>query len=119
MIDPLQALLDSALRPNPFPPTSRYYGVRTTSRLTGEGTMVVYLQRRFVPGSDRFTVVQEHRVSSGERLDHLSTTYLGDPEQYWRLCDANDAMRPDALVEHPGAVVNIALPEGATGVPGA
>ena len=119
MTDPLQALLDSALKPNSFPPTSRYDGVRTTSRLTNEGTMVVYLQRRFVPAGDRFTVVQEHRVSSGERLDHLGATYLGDPEQYWRLCDANDAVRPDALVERLDAVVHIALPESVTGVPGA
>ena len=62
---------------------------------------------------------QEHRVTAGERLDHLANTYLGDPEQYWRLCDANDTVRPDALVERLDHVVHIALPEGVTGVPGA
>ena len=81
--------------------------------------MVVHLRRRFVPGSDRFTVVQEHRVTASERLDHLASTYLGDPEQYWRLCDANDTVRPDALVEQLDTVVHIALPEGVTGVSGA
>jgi hypothetical protein len=119
MGDPLQALLDGAMKPNPFPPTSRYYNVQTTSRLAPDGTMQVYLRRRVVPGSDRFTVVQEHRVAAGERLDHLAATYLGDPEQYWRLCDANDAVRPDALLERLDSVVDIALPEGTTGVPGA
>ena len=119
MADPLQALLDSALKPNPFPPTSRYYGMKTTSMVGSDGTMVVHLRRRFVPTSDRFTVVQEHRVTAGERLDHLASTYLGDPEQYWRLCDANDTVRPDALVERLDTVVHIALPEGVTGFPGA
>ncbi len=119
MADPLQALLDSALKPNPFPPTSRYYAVKTTSVVGPDGTMVVHLRRRFVPASDRFTVVQEHRVTAGERVDHLASMYLGDPEQYWRLCDANDTVRPDALVERLDAVVHIALPEGVTGVPGA
>lgn len=119
MADPLQALLDSALKPNPFPPTSRYYGVQTASLVTADGTMVVHVRRRFVPAGDRFTVVQEHRVTAGERLDHLAATYLGDPEQYWRLCDANDAVRPDELVERLDAVVRITLPEGVTGGPGA
>lgn len=118
MIDPLQALIDSALKPNPFPPTSRYYGVKTATLLQADGTMVAYLRRRFVPGSDRFTVVQEHQVASGERIDHLGSTYLGDPEQYWRLCDANDAVRPDALTESAGSVVKIGLPDSATEVTG-
>lgn len=119
MSDPLQALLDSAVKANSFPPTSRYYNVQTTSRLAPDGTMQVYLRRRVVPGSDRFTVVQEHRVAAGERLDHLASTYLGDPEQYWRLCDANDAVRPDELTETLNRAIDIALPEGTTGVPGA
>ncbi len=119
MSDPLQTLLDSALKANSFPPTSRYYNVTTTSRLAPDGTMQVYLRRRFLPASDRFTVVQEHRVAAGERIDHLAATYLGDPEQYWRLCDANDAVRPDALMERLDSVVDIALPQDATGVSGA
>ncbi len=58
-------------------------------------------------------------MTAGERPDHLANTYLGDPEQYWRLYDANDTVRPDALVERLNAVVHIALPEGVTGVSGA
>ncbi len=119
MINPFQALLDSALKPSQFPPTSRYYGVKTASHMTSGGKEVVCLLRRFVPSSEQVTVVQEHRVSAGERLDHLSAQYLGDPEQYWRLCDANDTTQPDELVERPGSLVNIALPNGMTGVPGA
>jgi len=48
-------------------------------------------------------------------LDNLAAKYLGDPEQFWRLCDANGAMRPDELVEVIGAVIKITLPQGITG----
>ena len=35
--------------------------------------------------------------------DLMSTAqYLGDPEQFWRICDANDAMRPDDLTAEVG-----------------
>jgi hypothetical protein len=91
--------------------------VKTASLVAADGTMVSYIRRRFVPGSDRFTLLQEHQVSSGERIDHLGATYHGDPEQYWRLCDANDVMRPDALTEQPGTIVKIGLPDNATGIP--
>ena len=30
----------------------------------------------------------------GERLDHLSFRYYKDAERFWRICDANRAMRP-------------------------
>ena len=35
----------------------------------------------------------------GDRLDNVSAQYLGDPEQFWRLCDANNAMEPEELTE--------------------
>ncbi len=60
-------------------------------------------------------MVQEHFVVQGDRLDNLAAKYLGDTEQFWRLCDANGAMRPDELVEVIGAVIKITLPQGVTG----
>lgn len=35
----------------------------------------------------------------GQRLDHLSNSFLDDPHGYWRLCDVNEVMLPDALSE--------------------
>ncbi len=55
-------------------------------------------------------------VVEGDRVDNLAAQYLGDPELYWRLCDANGVMRPDDLTETAGAKVAITLPEG---IPGA
>lgn len=116
MIDPFQALLDSALKNNQFPTTSRYYGLAAASYVASDGRTKVYIKRRFVPSSEKLSVMQEHQLSQGERLDQLSAQYLGDPEQFWRICDANDAMAPDALVERPGRILKISLPEGFTGL---
>lgn len=43
---------------------------------------------------------------------NLAARYIGDPEQYWRLCDANNAIRPDELIETVGRALRITLPEG-------
>ena len=45
----------------------------------------------------------------------LAAGYLGDAELYWRLADANGAMRPRDLTETAGARVRITLPEGMPG----
>jgi len=42
-------------------------------------------------------LLQEHAVTEGERLDHIAAKYLGDPEQFWQLCDATGAGWQDAL----------------------
>lgn len=99
----------------PFPPSSRYAQIETTTRVAADGTTVVYLRRRFVPPSDRFELLQEHAVVAGDRLDNVTAIYLDDPEQFWRLCDANDAIRPDELTETVGRRLRITLPEGVSG----
>ncbi len=103
---------------NNFSPTSRYYGIETTTLETPEGKVVVYLRRRFVPSPERFALLHEHVVTQGERLDNITAQYLGDPEQFWRVCDANGAMRPDEL-ETIGRRLRITLPEGIPGIPNA
>jgi hypothetical protein len=115
-IDPVQALLaQTSLPRNLFDATSRYYGIATTTLIAADGTVLVYLQRRFLPQPSRFQLVQEHAVIQGERLDNVTATFLGAPELFWRLADANNAMRPEALVEKVGRRLRITLPEGITG----
>jgi hypothetical protein len=104
---------------NPFPPTSRYAAVETTTLETAGGVTVIYLRRRFVPPPERFSPLQEHVVQQNERLDNITARYLDDPEQFWRLCDANRAMRPDELTETVGRRLRITLPEGVPGMPNA
>ena len=100
-----------------FPPTSRYYNAETATLVTRDGRTVIYLRRRFVPPPERFSLLQEHVVVQGDRLDNITARYLGDPEQFWRVCDANRAMRPDELTEEIGWRLRITLPEGIPGMP--
>jgi hypothetical protein len=102
-----------------FSPTSRYYGIETTMLATPEGKVFIYLRRRFVPSPERFALLQEHIVKQNERLDNITAQYLGDPEQFWRVCDANGAMRPEELTETVGRRLRITLPEGIPGIPNA
>lgn len=99
-----------------FPPTSRYAQAATATLVTPAGTEIVYLARRFLPPPERLALLQEHTVSEGERLDNVSFAYLGDPEQFWRLCDANRAMHPDQLMV-VGRKLRITLPDGIPGAP--
>jgi hypothetical protein len=114
--DPVQALLaQTALKNTLFGATSRYFGLDTEMLDQPSGSSIIYLRRRFVPPPERFQLLQEHTVIQGERLDTIAAQYLGDPTLFWRLADANRAMRPEALTETAGRVLRITLPAGITG----
>jgi len=117
MIDPMSMMIQanspaSAL----FPPGSRYHGLETSTLTLPDGREAIYLQRRFVPQPEQYALLQEHVVTQGERLDNIAAHYLGDPEQFWQLCDANRALRPAELTETVGRRLRITLPQG---IPGA
>lgn len=99
-----------------FPPNSRYHGIETATVVAADGRQLVYLRRRFVPPSSQFSLLQEHTVQESDRLDNLAARYFTDPLLYWRICDANDAMRPRDLVAELGRRLRITLPEGIPGV---
>jgi hypothetical protein len=116
----LQAVLQGGgQRPALFPPTSRYCDIGTATIEKAKGIITIYLCRRFLPSPERFALLQEHVVTQGDRLDNLTAKYLGDPEQFWRVCDGNGAMRPDELTEIIGRRLRITLPEGIPGAPNA
>lgn len=105
-------LQNAAAGSKPFPPNSRYNGVPMLTHTSANGRTVSYLTRRFIPQPERFSTMGTHLVVEGDRLDNLAARYLGDPEQYWKLCDGNGTLRPDELVEAIGRSLRIALPEG-------
>ena len=114
-LDPVQAMLaQTSLKTSLFDPTSRYYGLETTS-LVQDGVPVGYVTRRFVPQPESFQDLQMHTVIQGDRLDVIAAQYLGDPALFWRLCDANRALRPWRLTETAGRKLRITLPAGITG----
>ena len=102
-----------------LPITSRYYNLPIKKYKAPDGRIVAYLSRRFVPPPERFTTLSEHVVSDGERLDQIAAQYIGDPEQFWRIADANNAIQPDDLTRPPGTRIRITLPEGIPGTPNA
>ncbi|HEY6141023.1 MAG TPA: LysM domain-containing protein [Thermoanaerobaculia bacterium] len=95
-----------------FDATSRYSGIDTaTVELpdAGGGTREVrYVRRRIIPSADGSTTLVEHTVTQGQRLDHITARYIGDPTQFWRLCDANNVMNAEEL-EEVGRVVDIVM----------
>jgi hypothetical protein len=92
-----------------FAPTSRYAGVGTAT-LTRAGATVGYLRRRFLPRGSEQPLLAQVTVAEGDRLDLIAARTLGDPEQFWRVCDANDAMDP-ADLEVTGRTLRVTLPQ--------
>lgn len=95
-----------------FEPTSRYYAIETVKMTAGEEEprVISYKRRRIIPSGETMTVLVEHTVTQGDRLDNLAARYVGDPEQFWRICDANDVLRPEELTGEVGWIIKIGLP---------
>lgn len=100
-----------------FSPRSRYYGLETTILERPGRQPVVHVRRRLLPRDPPVSVLAEHVVRQGDRIDNVTARYLADPEQYWRICDANGADRPPDLTaeDRLGAVVVVPVPEGGVG----
>ena len=95
-----------------FPVTSRYYGIEIAKYETPDGREIVYLRRRFLPLPGNGPLIAEHVVVQGDRLDNITARNLADPEQFWRVCDANNAMEPDELTAEIGRRLRIPFPQG-------
>jgi hypothetical protein len=94
-----------------FSSTSRYHDIEIAKFVAADGREFVYLRRRFLPDARKMIVLNEHTVTEGDRLDNITAQYLGDPEQFWRVCDANEAMRPEELTAEVGRRLRISLPQ--------
>ena len=44
-------------------------------------------------------------------MDNIAAIYLSSPEEFWKICDANVAMKPEDLIEI-NRRLRIPLPEG-------
>jgi len=94
-----------------FPPHSRYAATKVLTDTADDGTERRYLGRRFIPPADAATIVAQHLVVAGDRLDVLAQQYYGDPLLGWRIADANGALDPGDLADKPGDVLRIATPD--------
>jgi hypothetical protein len=90
---------------------SRYEPIPETSMAAKNGRTIRYKRMRFVPQTtarSRLFV----KAQLGDRPDLLAYRAIGDPEQFWRLCDLNLVRRPVDLTGVPGKPVTIPSPGG-------
>lgn len=94
-----------------FDHTSRYFPLETATCTVVEGQQIAYKRRRFLPQGEALPLLVELRIGRGDRLDLLTARTIGDPLQYWRLADANNAMHPDDLTAEPDANLRVPVPQ--------
>ena len=94
-----------------FEQRSRYYALDDASLTTTDGSITAYKRRRFLPDGEKIPPLVEVTVAEGDRLDLITARTLGDPEQFWRICDANNAMSPSDLTAETGRVLRVPVPQ--------
>jgi hypothetical protein len=77
-----------------FFPGSRYANARTYTARTASGEVVPVVR---LPVRARPAIRGFHARHDMQRPDLVAAHYLGDATAFWRLCDAGDAVAPDAL----------------------
>jgi hypothetical protein len=96
-----------------FESNSRYANSVHKSLTADDGRIIVYIQRRMLPplaeGEESNIILEDEIVRAGDRLDLIATRILGDPEQYWRICDINDLLHPLDLTDKPGSIIHIPI----------
>ena len=103
----MQALFQFAgLQPSLFAANSRYIGVPTSTYVAADGSAIAYVQRRFLPQPGQLAQLQQYSLLQGDRLDVIAAKFLGDPTLFWRICDANGAMRPEDLIFLPQQLIS-------------
>ena len=113
MAEPYESAFDDIPGAHPYPRTSRYHDAEIGIHIQPDGTPVRYTKRRLLPPFPRDpedTIT--HTVTDGERPDLLAQRYLGAPDQWWQIADANPILDPRDLTGEPGAEIAIPLPGG-------
>lgn len=106
MTDMLSALIAAgALPATSYDASSRYYALPVLTFTAPDGTVIRYIKRRIIPDAALYPTLTLHRVQQGDRIDLLAARYLGDPLLYWRIADANLAVRPDDPLNPPQPAV--------------
>jgi hypothetical protein len=89
-----------------FTTRSRYASVADATYQAPDGPSIKYKSLRITPDTQS---IQNHTVAEGDRLDLIAFQQYGDPEQFWRICDGNDALRPDDVTWQNGARIHIPI----------
>ena len=89
---------------------SRYRGVKLRTRVGPDGAVETYVARRIIPAVERYQALARHKALGDDRIDRIAAEAFGDPEQYWRICDANGDADPATAAEPEGRLLIIPLP---------
>ena len=94
-----------------FDPKSRYFHLDQVvlQVVADDGTarQIKYVRRRFIQPPRSLATILDYTVTGDDRLDNIAARFAGDPTQFWRICDSNDAMRPTDLTDVVGRILRI------------
>ena len=94
-----------------FDQRSRYRDVEDAEYTTESGRVVIFRRRRILPRIEDLQMRGSVQVIPNERIDHLAARTIGDPLQFWQLCDANGVMNPQELLEDKKGLVHVPQPQ--------
>lgn len=80
-----------------FFPGSRYEKAGTIIVTMADGRIVSATK---IPRPQTRQLLGFHRREDIHRLDHIAAHYLKDATAFWKLCEVNEAICPDALAKH-------------------
>ena len=89
---------------------SRYASLQTYTVTRSDGSSVTAVR---LPKPGLAVVRGYYRRKSGDRLDHIAARFLADATTFWRICDVNGVVSPDALAARD--LVGIAIDASGTG----
>ena len=73
---------------------SRYEKSETYTVVTADGRRVTAVR---LPAPAPRPLIGYYQRKQGQRLDHIAARFLKDATRFWKLCDANGSVVPDAL----------------------
>ncbi len=94
-----------------FDPGSRYEGVEQGELELPDGRIVRFRRRRFLPRAVELQLLTAMELGEGDRLDLLANRAYNNPEAWWRICDANEAMNPREIEIAPGSRLVVPIPK--------
>ena len=100
-----------AIQPNP-PYDGRFAFVRLRyGPPVSYASQRVYWSHDYPTGERNFMQIMNELTYLGPHIEETNVTSFGDPELFWRLCDANNVMNPLELTPEQGRSLRVPLPQ--------
>jgi hypothetical protein len=84
-----------------FFPGSRYERSAPYQTTGPDGSAVTVVRPPLPPHDEDIVLLGFHPRRDGQELDAIADHYLSDATAFWRLCDVNRVVVPDALAARP------------------